>query len=368
MSEVEAGFPSSLSGALAEAQARSVRIEAQLHRDPGSHRVLTGDRPTGPLHLGHYFGTLENRVRLQDLGVELLVLVADYQTIIDRDSPASLPTDVESLVADYLAVGIDPDRATIFAHSQVEALNQLLLPFLSLVSVAELSRNPTVKDEMAAAGLASMSGLMFTYPVHQAADILFCKATAVPVGKDQLPDLELTRSIARRFNRRYSPGTVVFPEPEALLSDAPALLGTDGQKMSKSRANAIAISATADQTAQLIAGSKTDADRHIAYDPVGRPEVSNLVLLAALCQGREPEAIAAEIGDGGSAALKRLVTEAVNERFREIRARRAELADDPGYLREVLLAGDQRAREFAEQTLRDVRRLMHTDYAPAANA
>jgi tryptophanyl-tRNA synthetase len=188
--------------------------------------VLTGDRPTGPLHLGHYFGTFQNRVRLQQLGVQLFVLVADYQTITDRDSPDSLPDDVDALVADYLAVGVDPERSTIFAHSQVEALNQLLLPFLSLVSVVEIGRNPTVEDEMVAAGQQSMSGLMFTYPVHQAADIVFCKATAVPVGEDQLPHLELTRLIARRFNRRYSPDHPYFPEPDALLSEAPVLLGS----------------------------------------------------------------------------------------------------------------------------------------------
>jgi tryptophanyl-tRNA synthetase len=323
-------------------------------------RVLTGDRPTGALHLGHYFGTLENRVRLQEQGVEMMVLIADYQTIIDRDSPASLPADVEELALDYLAVGIDPARATIFAHSQVEALNQLLLPFLSLVSVAELSRNPTVKEELAAAGLPAMSGLMFTYPVHQAADILFCKATVVPVGKDQLPHLELSRTIARRFNRRYGE---LFPEPEALLGEAPLLLGTDGQKMSKSRGNAIAIGATADETARLIAGAKTDADRRITYDPEGRPEVSNLVLLAALCLGREPQAVAEEVGDGGAAALKRLLTEAVNERFRDIRGRRAELARDRAYLRAMLADGNERARAIAERTLAEVRQLMHTDYA-----
>jgi tryptophanyl-tRNA synthetase len=368
VSQPEAGPPESLRGAFAEATVRSARLEAQLRRDPGAHRVLTGDRPTGPLHLGHYFGTLQNRVRLQDLGVDLMVLVADYQTIIDRDSPASLPDDVEALVADYLAVGIDPSRATIFAHSQVEALNQLLLPFLSLVSVAALSRNPTVKDEMAAAGLTSMSGLMFTYPVHQAADILFCKATAVPVGKDQLPHLELTRLIARRFNRRYSPERALFPEPAALLSDAPALLGTDGQKMSKSRGNAIAISATADETARLITAAKTDPDRNITYDPLQRPEVANLVLLAALCQGRRAEDVASEIGGGGSSALKRLVTEAVNERFRGIRARRAELAEDSGHLRRVLREGSERAREIACQTLQDVRRRMHTDYPDITTA
>jgi tryptophanyl-tRNA synthetase len=363
VSDTRTRSPAPPSDALVEARSRSARLEERLERDPGSHRILTGDRPTGPLHLGHYFGTLENRVRLQDLGVELMVLVADYQTIIDRDSPATLPSDVEVLVADYLAVGIDPERATIFAHSQVEALNQLLLPFLSLVSVAELSRNPTVKDEMAASGLASMSGLMFTYPVHQAADILFCKATAVPVGKDQLPHLELTRSIARRFNRRYSPASAVFPEPDALLSAAPALLGIDGQKMSKSRANAIAISASADETARLIARAKTDPERRITYDPIRRPEVSNLILLAALCLDQPPRAIAEEVGDAGSAVLKRLVTDAVNERFREMRARRAALLADPGYLRDVLHAGNQRAQQIASQTLAEVGQLMHTNYS-----
>ena len=176
-------------------------------------RVLTGDRPTGRLHLGHLFGTLQNRLRLQEAGVDMFVLVADYQTITDRDSPASLPSDVEELVADYLAIGIDPTRTTIFAHSLVPELNQLMLPFLGLVTLPELLRNPTVKDEAAAAGMRALSGLMLTYPVHQAADILFCRATLVPVGADQLPHVEQTREIARRFNRRYAAGRPVFPDP-----------------------------------------------------------------------------------------------------------------------------------------------------------
>jgi tryptophanyl-tRNA synthetase len=184
----------------------------------------------------------------------------------------------------------------------------------------------------------------------------------VPVGNDQLPHLELTRLIARRFNRRYSPDRPFFPEPDALLSDAPLLLGNDGQKMSKSRNNAIPIGATADETARLISRAKTDSDRHITCDPVNRPEVFNLLLLAALCLNRKPESIAEEAGDGGAAGLKRLVTEAVNERFREIRQRRAELVRDPGYLRQILLAGNERARTVARETLADVRRLMHTQY------
>jgi tryptophanyl-tRNA synthetase len=325
-------------------------------------RVLTGDRPTGPLHLGHYFGTLENRVRLQRRGVELFVLVADYQTITDRDSPVGLPRDVAALVADYLTVGIDPERATIFAHSQVEALNQLLLPFLSLVSVAEVGRNPTVKEEVAASGGRATSALQFTYPVHQAADILFCHANLVPVGKDQLPHLELTRTIARRFNERYSPERPYFPVPDALLGTAPLVLGLDGQKMSKSRRNAVALGATEDETAALVQRARTDSERTITYEPTRRPEVSNLVLLTALCQGRSPEAVAAEIGDGGAAQLKRVLTESINERLCLIRARRAELIRDPAYLYDVLREGNARARAVAEATLDEVRVLMSTAY------
>ena len=344
------------------AEARSQEIEAELRRDPGRFRVLTGDRPTGPLHVGHLFGTLANRVRLQDLGVDVMVLVADYQTITDRESPASLPADVLGLIADYLAVGIDPARATIFAHSQVEQVNQLMLPFLSLVSVAEVARNPTVKDEFASAGGTAMNALMFTYPVHQAADILFCHANLVPVGSDQLPHIELTRTIARRFNDRYSPGQPYFPEPEGLLSQAPLILGMDGQKMSKSRANAIALAASEDETARLIRTAKTDAERQITYEPDRRPEVSNLVLLASLCLERSPEDVAAEVGDAGASGLKRLLTDALNERLRPLRQRRRELADDPAYLSGVLSAGTDRAREIATATLADVRELMHNAY------
>lgn len=325
-------------------------------------RVLTGDRPTGQLHLGHLFGTLLNRVRLQADGVDLMVLIADYQTITDRDSPASLPGDVDELVADYLAVGIDPTRATIFAHSLVPELNQLMLPFLSLVTLPELLRNPTVKDEASVFGMTALSGLMLTYPVHQAADILFCQATIVPVGADQLPHIEQTRAIARRFNRRYAPERPVFPEPEALLSDAPVLLGTDGGKMSKSRNNAIAIAATPDETAQLLRQAKTDSDPHITYDPQNRPEVANLVLLTALCEEVDPRQLAEQIGSRGAAELKRRATEAVNERLRPIRDRRSELIRDRGYLRTILHAGSAAARGIAQSTLTQVTAAMHTSY------
>ncbi|MFE7353579.1 tryptophan--tRNA ligase [Streptomyces sp. NPDC057543] len=339
----------------ASARRRSVELEQQIQQDPGRFRVMTGDRPTGSLHLGHYFGTLHNRVRLQNLGVDVFVIIADYQVLTDRDLAERLSEHMEGMLLDYLAVGIDPERSTIFNHSAVPALNQLMLPFLSLVSVAELNRNPTVKDEIAHSRQSAVSGLMFTYPVHQAADILFCKGNLVPVGQDQLPHLEVTRTVARRFDERYG---AVFPEPDALLSAAPLLLGTDGTKMSKSRGNSIALGATADETARLIKGAKTDADRHITYDLETRPGVSSLVLLAALCLDRDPHAVAEEIGSGGAAALKRTVTDAVNSRFAPIRARRAEYARDMAYVRSVLRAGNERANEIAETTLDEVRGAM----------
>jgi tryptophanyl-tRNA synthetase len=203
---------------------------------------------------------------------------------------------------------------------------------------------------------------MFTYPVHQAADILFCKANLVPVGQDQLPHLELTRTIARRFNDRYGAGTVVFPRPDALLSAAPLLLGTDGTKMSKSRGNAVALAASADETARLIRGAKTDANRHIAYDPATRPEVSSLILLAALCLDRDPHRIAEDIGSAGAAVLKNTVIEAVNEYLAPIRARRNQFAQDRGYVRQVLRDGNKRANATANATLNEVRAAMNSIY------
>ncbi|MET0997155.1 MAG: tryptophan--tRNA ligase [Marmoricola sp.] len=338
---------------------RSAAIEARIATDPGSLRMLTGDRPTGALHIGHYFGSIQNRLKLQSEGVEIIQLIADYQVITDREVGGDIRGNVHQLLLDYLASGLDPQRATIFTHSAVPALNQLLLPFLSLVSVAELQRNPTVKDEAATAGITSISGLMLTYPVHQAADILFCKANVVPVGKDQLPHIEQTRVVARRFNERYG---ATFPEPDALLSEVTNLLGTDGTKMSKSKGNVIELRMTADETAKKIKGAKTDSDRHITYDPEGRPEVANLLKLAAMCEGGDPTAIAAEIGDGGGGALKARVTEAVNTYFAPLRARRAELAADATVVDEILVGGNQRANEIADATLAEVRDKMGMSY------
>ena len=340
---------------LARSIARSAQIEADIAVNPGRYRMLTGVRPTGNMHLGHYFGTMHSWATIQDAGVDTWILVADYQVITDRDAVGPVRERVLSLVADTLAVGVDPDRSTVFAHSAVPAANQLMLPFLSLVTEAELE----------ATDGRAMSGLLLTYPVHQAADILFCQANLVPVGKDQLPHLEQARLIAQRFDRRYGRAVKehpVFRRPEALLSEAPLLLGLDGEKMSKSRGNTIELRMSADETAKALKKAKTDSDRVITYDPAARPEVSNLLMLASLCGAGAPEEIADRIGDGGAGTLKKVATEAVNEFFAPIRARRAELAADEDHLLQVLRGGNERANEVAERTLADVRTAMHMDY------
>lgn len=341
---------------------RSKKLEEDIIVHPEKYRVLTGDRPTGRLHIGHLFGSLQNRVRLQNLGVQTCIVIADYQVLTDRDTFEAIAENVKQLTIDYIAAGLNPDtdKTIIFPHSHVPELNQLLLPFLTLVTNAELSRNPTVKEEIQAAGLKSINAGMYTYPVHQAADILFCKGNVVPVGKDQLPHLELTRQIARRFNERFAKNIEVFPEPQPLLSKAPMIMGLDGsQKMSKSRGNTIMLSATEDETAALIKKAKTDGNRIITYEPETRPEVANLLMLISLTTGKEPEAIAAEIGEGGGGKLKSMLTESLNEYLRPLRTKRRELEQNPDYIRKVLLNGIEKAREMANATLEEVRNAMN---------
>lgn len=347
-----------------ESARRSQALWEDLPVHPEKYRVLTGERPTGPLHIGHLFGTIANRVRIQNLGATTFIVIADYQVLTDRDTADAVNTNVHEAILDYLAAGLDPEngRTFFFSHSHVPELNQLLLPFMSLVTTAELDRNPTVKDEIKAAGLRQVNALMYTYPIHQAADILFCKGNVVPVGRDQLPHLELTRKIARRFNERFAPKAPVFPVPDALLSELPVVLGTDGQKMSKSRGNTVMLKMTADETAKAIKGAKTDADRRITYDPQNRPEVANLLRLIGICSGEAPEAIADRIGDGGGGKLKALLTEALNAYLAPLRERRVRYAGDAAYVRSVLRKGVERAREEAVVTLKQVRKAMNMDH------
>ena len=349
-----------MSASFLAAKKRSDETLAKLEAKPSSFTMLTGDRPTGRLHLGHYFGSIRERVAMQERGVNTNIIIADYQVITDRDTTEHIQDNVLNLVLDYMAAGIDPNKTMMFTHSAVPAENQLLLPFLSLVTEAELHRNPTVKSEMEASGHA-LTGLLLTYPVHQACDILFCKANVVPIGKDNLPHVEITRTIARRFNERYAKKNPVFPEPAAILSDAPEIPGLDGRKMSKSYGNSIMLGATAAETAKLI----KRADRFRAQDhlrPHRPPQVSALLTTAGLVTGRDPKDIAAEIGDAGAGALKAYVIESVNEFLAPHRERRAELAKDMDSIRDILHDGNARANAIAEETLDQVREAMGMKY------
>ena len=345
-------------GSYEAALRRSNEIQADLPEHPGNYTMLTGDRPTGRLHLGHYFGTIAERVRLQDLGVHTNIIIADYQVITDRDTTEHIADNVYNMVIDYLACGIDPEKTMIFTHSAVPALNQLMLPFLSLVTESELHRNPTVKAEQEASGHA-LTGLLLTYPVHQACDILFCKGNVVPVGRDQLPHIEITSKIARRFNERYGK---VFPEVAGLLTSTPLIPGLDGRKMSKSYGNAISLSMTAEETAKLIKKSKTDSERMITFDPDNRPGVSALLTTAGICTGRDPKEIADEIGMGGGGVLKAYVIDAVNTYFEPIRQRRAEFAAQPDLIHDIIHDGNARANVIANATLDEVREAMGMVY------
>ena len=340
----------------------SKKIEIDIEKNPSKYRVLTGDRPTGRLHIGHYFGSLQNRVRLSKLGVPTMILIADYQVLTAPDAFNEISQNTKQLVIDYLTAGIEPsENVIIYPHSYIPEANQLMVPFLTLVSNAELSRNPTVKEEIQAAGLKSVNAGMYTYPVHQAVDILFCKGNVVPAGKDQLPHIEMARTIARRFNEKFCKGREpIFPEPNVLLSKTPHIMGLDGsQKMSKSRGNAIMLSATEDETAALIKKAKTDGDRNITYDPINRPEVANLLMLISLCTKEEPEAVASRIGNGGGGMLKNELTIALNEALRPLRQKRKELEAEPAYIQQVLRDGVSKAREIAIKTLDEVREVMN---------
>ncbi|RBP97785.1 tryptophan--tRNA ligase [Bifidobacterium aemilianum] len=350
-----------LNASFLAAKDRSDKTLARLEENPGKFTMLTGDRPTGRLHLGHYFGSIRERVAMQNKGVHTNIIIADYQVITDRDTTEHMEDNVLGLVLDYLAAGIDPAKTMIFTHSAVPAENQLMLPFMSLVTEAELHRNPTVKSEMEASGHA-LTGLLLTYPVHQACDILFCKANVVPIGKDNLPHVELTRTIARRFNDRYTKKNPVFPEPAAILSESPEIPGLDGRKMSKSYGNSIMLSATAEETAKLIKKSPTDSERTISFDPVNRPQVSALLTTAGLVTGRDPADIAEEIGDSGAGALKQYVISSVNDFLAPHRERRAELAKDMDSVRDILHEGNRKANAIAEETLEQVREAMGMRY------
>lgn len=327
-------------------------------------RILTGDRPTGRLHLGHLVGSLQNRVTLQDQ-YETLVMVADIQALTDNfKDPGRVRTNILEVVADNLAVGLDPEKSFIFIQSQISEIAELTVIFSNLVSVVELQRNPTIKQEIADKGYLFKGGNVtfgfLGYPVSQAADILFSRANLVPVGEDQLPMIELTRRIAKKFNEYYGE---VFPLPEGLVSNTPRLMGLDGRKMSKSFDNAIYLADSKDEIASKVMKAKTDTKAEIVYDPEHKPEVSNLMLYYQIATGKSFRAIEAEFAGQTSYKLfKEKLVMALDEFLSPIRTRREYYTQHPELMLKLLIAGHQKASQEAKVTMELVRQAMKINY------
>src|SRR5579884_3046152 len=301
-------------------------------------RLLTGDRPTGALHLGHYVGSLENRLRLQD-EYECFFLIADYHVLTTgADRTREIAQHVHELLLDYLSVGIDPERSTIYLQSLVPEVAVLHLIFSMLTTVPRLQRVPTLKEVMRDLKLETASLGLLSYPVLQAADILMVRADVVPVGKDQASHLEVTREIARRFNELYAP---VFPEPRTIIGRVGTLVGTDGQaKMSKSLGNAIFLSDDRETVIRKVMGMFTDPTRIHPTDP-GHVE-GNPVFIYHDAFNRNRQEVE---------ELKQRLARALNEFLDPIRERRARWAARPDKLEEIIVEGSRVARREAQRTL-----------------
>lgn len=327
--------------------------------------ILTGDRPTGPLHLGHYAGSLRNRVSLQ-YKYKQFVMIADAQALTDNAKhPEKVRRNVLEVALDYLAAGINPDVTTIFIQSLVPELAELTMYFLNLVTVSRLQRNPTVKEEIAQRGFeSSIPAGFLVYPVSQAADITAFKANLVPVGEDQLPMIEQTKEVVRNFNRIYRCSVLV--EPEALLSKTPRLPGLDGKsKMSKSLGNGISLSDSPDEIARKIKTMYTDPKHLRVEDPgtvEGNPVFSYLDAFDPDEDSLEAMKDRYRRGGLGDVIVKKRLLEVILTELNPIRTRREQFAKDPDGVMRILKTGTEAARTVAVQTLDEVRKAMHIDY------
>jgi tryptophanyl-tRNA synthetase len=328
--------------------------------------ILTGDRPTGPLHLGHYAGSLATRVELQH-SHDTYVLIADLQALTDHaDRPEEIRHNVIEVALDYLAVGIDPAVSAIVVQSGVPELAELTGYFLNLVTVARLERNPTVKEEIRQKGFGGdIPAGFLVYPVSQAADITAFRAHLVPVGADQLPMIEQTVEIVRRFNRLY--GSILV-EPEALVPRISRLPGTDGRaKMSKSLGNAIYLSDLPDVVTEKVMRMYTDP-RHARVEDPGQVE-GNVVFTYLDAFETDRPALESlkeryRAGGLGDVALKHYLIDVLHRLLAPIRARRQDFARDPERIMHILREGTERGRAVARETLAKARRAMHLDYEP----
>ncbi len=327
--------------------------------------ILSGMRPTGKLHLGNFTGALENWVKLQE-EYHNYHMVADWHALTTSYMTAkSIQDDIVDMVIDWVAAGIDPNRSVIFIQSQVKEHAELHLLLSMLVTMPRLERNPTVKEMVRDLGLKDeVSYGLFGYPVLQAADILMYRAHAVPVGEDQAPHVELTRELARRFNRLYEE---VFPEPEVLLTGFARLPGLDGRRMSKSLGNVILLSDSPEAIAKKIAGAVTDPQKIRKGDP-GRPEVCLVFTYhKKFNPGAVPEVEqGCRSGELGCVQCKKMLSNAISEHFAEFREKRTELVSDQSVVRGIIDDGNRRAREAAAATMEFVRDAMGFYWSPAS--
>ena len=341
--------------------------------------ILTGDRPTGRLHIGHYVGSLRRRVELQNEGdfKKMFVFIADAQALTDNiDNPEKVRQNVIEVALDYLACGLDPEKVTLFIQSQIPELCELSFYFMDLVSVSRLQRNPTVKSEIQMSGFESSIPLgFFTYPISQAADITAFRATTVPAGEDQKPMIEQATEIVRRFNYIYGETLV---EPAIMLPNNAACLrlpGTDGKaKMSKSLGNCIYLSETADEVQKKVMSMYTDPEHIHVADPGHIEGNTVFTYLDAFCRPEHFERYWNEYanldevkahyqrGGLGDMKVKRFLNNILQEELEPIRARRKEYEKDIPAIYDMLKKGCEEAREVAAQTLADVRRAMKIDY------
>ena len=330
-------------------------------------RILTGDRATGKLHLGHYVGSIYNRLRLQD-EYECIFIIADLHMLTTKQTHediAVVPQNIHDLVLDQLAVGIDPEKVTYYVQSAVKEVYQLNLIFEMLVTVPRLNRLPSLKDMARAAHIEEeqMPFGLLGYPVLQAADILMPRANLVPVGKDNESHVEITREIARRFNYLYGD---VFPVPDVLVPEVGTLVGTDGQaKMSKSLDNAILLSDDARTVEQKVRGMYTDPNR-VRADIPGRVEGNPVFIYHDAFNPNKAEVDDLKDryrqGKVGDVEVKRKLATAINNFLDPVRERRASYAAKPGFVEELILAGNERVRTIAQETIRMVEDAMGMTY------
>lgn len=327
--------------------------------------VLTGDRPSGPLHLGHYIGSLKNRLELQNT-CDQFVMIADAQALTDNyEHPEKVRESLLQVALDYLAVGIDPSKTTIFIQSLIPALFELTAYYLNLVTWNRLKHNPTVKQEIVQKGYGeSVPAGFMVYPVSQAADITAFKAEIVPVGEDQLPMIEQTNEIVRHFNRIYKAQVLI--ECQAMIPKMARLPGTDGKaKMSKSLGNCIFLGDSSDEVAKKVKGMYTDPGHLRVEDPgkvEGNPVFTYLDVFDPDVTGLDAMKTHYQRGGLGDSIVKKRLLEVLQAFLEPIRTKRQEYAKDPSMVMDIVRKGTQRANDVADQTLNEVRKAMRLDY------